>query len=437
MNAYYYFNKLPIYVTDNSCNSKTPTFLKNGKIWEEEMVYYFYSFLHEKSLKNKVNVVDVGAQIGLYSLLAKYLPNTYFYAFEPSKENRDELLKNLKFNEINNVKVFPEALSNKKETTTLQICETHNGLHTLSKNPLRFKKDKSIPVKTDTLDSVFYDHNHKVDVIKMDTEGWEYYILQGGLKTIRKDHPDILMEYYPVNMKQCGVKPEQIDELLKKEGYHLQKITGEERWYTHHSKALVYFDVGSHQGRTCIPFLKAGYKVHAFEPNPELITDYLNPIKKNHSLLTVNELAVDSKDGEKELHITKNDECSSLKEIVYEAKKWDQQNQTELDLVKKIKVKCTRLDTYLMKNKIELIDCLKIDAQGCNLEVLQSLGDYISKCNLIIVETQLKKDDIFYKNESKKEMILKFMKNHPFDLLDTREYPKNLFMDLIFKRNNI
>ena len=188
MNAYYYFNKLPIYVTDNSCNSKTPTFLKNGKIWEEEMVYYFYSFLHEKSLKNKVNVVDVGAQIGLYSLLAKYLPNTYFYAFEPSKENRDELLKNLKFNEINNVKVFPEALSNKKETTTLQICETHNGLHTLSKNPLRFKKDKSIPVKTDTLDSVFYDHNHKVDVIKMDTEGWEYYILQGGLKTIRKDH---------------------------------------------------------------------------------------------------------------------------------------------------------------------------------------------------------------------------------------------------------
>ena len=52
MNVYYYFNKLPIYVTDNSCNPKTPTFLKNGRIWEEAK--WFISsiyFLQEKGSK--------------------------------------------------------------------------------------------------------------------------------------------------------------------------------------------------------------------------------------------------------------------------------------------------------------------------------------------------------------------------------------------------
>ena len=43
-------------------------------------------------------------------------------------------------------------------------------------------------------------------------------------------------------------------------------------------------------------------------------------------------MAVDKKDGENRFSdLTKNDECSSLKEIVYEAKKWNQQNQFDLE----------------------------------------------------------------------------------------------------------
>lgn len=437
MNLYYYFDKLPIYVTNNSCNKKTPTFLTNGQIWEGKMVEFFYDYLKEKSLTDALTVVDIGAQVGLYSLVAKYVPNTNFYAFEPYKPNRIELKMNLAFNNVTNVKVFSTAISDKKQTTTLQVCKSHNGLHTLSENPLRFKDVDRYAVKTDTLDALFYDKKITVDVIKIDTEGWEYYILQGGLKTIRQDHPDILMEYNPLNMKQCNVTPTQIDEFMQKENYHLQKQIGEERWYRHHSKLLIYVDVGAHKGKTCIPFLENGYIVHAFEPNPELFNTHLQPLQTKHALLNIVQKAIDVKEGQREFYITNNDECSSLKEIVYDAKKWNKQNQFELEISKKIQVNCTRLDTYLLKNNISHINCLKIDAQGSNLEALQSLGKFIQKCDIIKIETQLENEDVFYKKESKQAIVLEWMVKYNFLLMNIQRYPSNLFVDLVFKRNGI
>ena len=110
MNKYYYFNdpNYPIYVTDKTIEITPYTFHKNGQLWEQPSLHQFFSKIDNK----KYNIVDIGAQSGFYSLYAKYLPNSTFYAFEPFKETFDLLNDNLILNGITNLISFNIGISN-------------------------------------------------------------------------------------------------------------------------------------------------------------------------------------------------------------------------------------------------------------------------------------------------------------------------------------
>ena len=202
--TYYYFNdkKYPIDVTNDTLKITPATFHPNGQMWETESIKIFYNYINNKT---KYNIIDIGAQSGLYSLYAKYLPLSTFYSFEPFPETYKLLNDNLILNNIKNVKTFNLGLSNKSGSAILNTSISHNGLHTLGKNPLRFDDIKKIEINIETIDNLFYDKNIDVDFIKIDTEGHEYYILQGGLKTIKKCNPIIQIEWNITNLKQCDV----------------------------------------------------------------------------------------------------------------------------------------------------------------------------------------------------------------------------------------
>lgn len=213
MKTYYYFNdeKYSINVSDKTCELTPYTFQPNGELWENVSLQQFYN-----SINNNVeyNIVDVGAQSGLYSLFAKFLPKSTFYSFEPFTPTFNLLNENLILNNINNVKTHNIALSNTIGETTLNTCIHHNGLHTIGSNLKRFNDIKPITIKTTTLDDEFYNKNIPVDYIKIDTEGYEYWILKGGLKTIKEYKPIIQLEWNKINMEQCNVTEEMMKQLM-------------------------------------------------------------------------------------------------------------------------------------------------------------------------------------------------------------------------------
>jgi hypothetical protein len=77
------------------------------------------------------------------------------------------------------------------------------------------------------LDTIFYDNNIPVDFIKIDTEGWEYFILQGGEKTIQKYKPMIQLEWNNDNMKQCNVNVSEFIAYIDTIGYKKRNMIGE------------------------------------------------------------------------------------------------------------------------------------------------------------------------------------------------------------------
>lgn len=222
---YMYNENENILVSENTVNYGNSSFRKNNEIWEKESLNYFFNLINKN---NKVNIVDIGANVGLYSLYAKHLPNSQFYSYEPFKFTYDLLNDNIKLNNIKNVNTYNIGLGNQKGKTILNVCLSHDGLNTMGENPLRFNDINPIEVEIDTLDNIFYNNNIKVDFIKIDTEGYEYNILKGGEKTIKTYKPIIQLEYHETNMKQCNVKIDDLNNYIIELGYNKYNLTFEE-----------------------------------------------------------------------------------------------------------------------------------------------------------------------------------------------------------------
>ena len=222
---YDYTDNEKILVTSKTVDYGNSSFTKNSVIWEKDSLNYFYKLIDKNK---KVNIVDIGANVGLYSLYAKHLPNSQFYSFEPFKFTYDLLNDNINLNNITNVQTYNIGLSDKKGKTILNVCLSQDGLNTMGENPLRFNDINPIEVEIDTLDNIFYDNDIKVDFIKIDTEGYEYYILKGGEKTIKKYKPIIQLEFNQTNMKQCNINPHQLHDYINELGYKIHNLISEE-----------------------------------------------------------------------------------------------------------------------------------------------------------------------------------------------------------------
>ena len=79
--TYPYIFKKEIFLTQESIKHNSYTWWKRG-IWQKNVIEYFYNLIEDG-----ICVVDIGAQSGAFSLLAKYFPNSEFHCFEPDPTN--------------------------------------------------------------------------------------------------------------------------------------------------------------------------------------------------------------------------------------------------------------------------------------------------------------------------------------------------------------
>ena len=148
-----------------------------------------------KFCKPGMIVFDVGANIGEWTLTMANGVGAQgrVYSFEPTPFLFDALNKTVVANQFNQVIVSPYALSDKSKTMDFYIQYDENELldARLSRldSPADFKewitdgkKAKKIQVKTITLDEfAIKEKLERLDFIKIDAEGYESAIVEGGL----------------------------------------------------------------------------------------------------------------------------------------------------------------------------------------------------------------------------------------------------------------
>ena len=220
------------FVTDETVAKTEYTFHPQNGIWEPASIQYFYSLVKENHHNSNPVIVDVGAQSGLYSLYAKFLPTCRFYAFEPFEDTYGMLLDNLQLNQIYNVKAYNCALGSINETKLLHVPD-HLGLNTLGNTPKRFDTWKDVEVQVNRLDDIFANETG-LDYIKCDTEGWELHVLKGAEESIRKWKPELFIEVNCTNLEQCSLSESQLFEYLHSLDYKAKCVVdGENVHFTY------------------------------------------------------------------------------------------------------------------------------------------------------------------------------------------------------------
>jgi FkbM family methyltransferase len=179
-------------------------------------------------LKNSDVFVDVGANIGLYTCIARSLGKQAI-AVEPQSQNLECLYSNLKNNNWNDTEVFPLGLSNKPDLLTLYGASGPSAslLSGWAGYSTHFKR--IIPVNTlDTLLGQRFDG--KKLFIKIDVEGAEYNVLLGALKTlILSPRPTWFIEICLSEFHPGAINPdyEATFDLFWKHGYEVRTANKE------------------------------------------------------------------------------------------------------------------------------------------------------------------------------------------------------------------
>ena len=136
-------------------------------------------------------VFDIGANFGLFSSLA-LARGCNVYAFEPTEKVADDYL--LKLGGVYpNLRIIKKAVSNVTGTTTFYGFDGNSSCNSITNT----KGDYTFSVPTVSIDDFVNDMKvPMVDFIKIDAEGAERLILDGGRKTLREFGPKLVVCFY-------------------------------------------------------------------------------------------------------------------------------------------------------------------------------------------------------------------------------------------------
>jgi FkbM family methyltransferase len=170
-------------------------------------------------------VFDVGANIGAFSLkLARGclnigLPNVKIVSFEPNPFVFRKLQQNIARNLDLQLMVCPEpvALGASFGTAGMNFSFENTGSGRILDD-----SDSNIAVEMTTIDRFFADRDfRRLDFLKIDVEGYEPFVIDGGLHVIKEYRPDIFIEITPQWFSDRGRSAQELYDGLCSIGYQL------------------------------------------------------------------------------------------------------------------------------------------------------------------------------------------------------------------------
>jgi FkbM family methyltransferase len=197
-------------------------------------------------LKPGMTVIDVGANIGVYSILASKIvgPTGMAWAFEPSLESYQRLEKNLQLNGCDRVQPVRAALSTLAEGFLQLKSDAGFGdayRYLASAGIVDAGNPHSERVAVTTLDA--FSRRERIGdaaFLKIDVEGGEYAVFQGAQDFLRSSpNASIMFESDPEWCQRAGCRQEDSFELLARLGFGLYAWQNRSRKWVAGEKALL------------------------------------------------------------------------------------------------------------------------------------------------------------------------------------------------------
>jgi FkbM family methyltransferase len=162
-------------------------------------------------------VVDVGANVGLFSCLAaaRVREGGRVVAFEPIPANLRYLRRNIEQNGYSE-RVVIEATAVGEDVGSVDVFMVRGsiGTHSISaKNAANSTESVSVPMTT--LDTYAEEHGlGRIDALKVDVEGYEGHVLRGATAVLKQHRPSLFVEFVPAHLSNCGFEPRELIDIV-------------------------------------------------------------------------------------------------------------------------------------------------------------------------------------------------------------------------------
>jgi len=197
--------------------------LRDEKSYEDNVKKIFLSKINKGD-----TVIDVGANIGFFSLLAakKIGSRGKIFAIEPLKQANNWLKKNLKLNSFENYKVLEVAVGEKQGT--MKMYKKSKSAEMIILDPTVSKDDLLIcgEINIETIDNIISTKKiEKVNLLKIDVEGFEHEVLLGCKESFKaKKIENIICEIHTKYLKNRGIEEQSLYTLLRKNNFLTKDI---------------------------------------------------------------------------------------------------------------------------------------------------------------------------------------------------------------------
>jgi FkbM family methyltransferase len=162
---------------------------------ETETKRYFASII-----KEDWNVIDVGANIGMFSALFAQVTKGDVFLIEAAEINMNMLKNNLEV--FSNVYYLKEYLSS-------QVEEKEGTVHYLWTGHGSQLREVGL-FNTNTIDNIFANNASKINLIKIDIDGWDFPCLLGAKEIINKHKPIVMVEVMDETLQLTGNKTQDV-----------------------------------------------------------------------------------------------------------------------------------------------------------------------------------------------------------------------------------
>lgn len=188
--------------------------------------------LFAKYLKGDMVLVDIGANLGLYTAISMYHLDSCgrIVAFEPHPQTYEILLRNVNANRTNGracprVDIFNLAATPEASTQELHLNPENRGDNRMYHGTYQGELETwdTLPVEGRPVDDVLEELGiQEVNFVKIDIQGYEQKALSGFQKTLaRSQHVILLSEFWPKGLKEAGGSATEYLQMLTKLGFTL------------------------------------------------------------------------------------------------------------------------------------------------------------------------------------------------------------------------
>lgn len=175
-------------------------------------------------------ILDIGANIGAFSLLASHLfPEARIFSFEPEKNNFGVLSKNVELNDSGKITIYNEAVSDKDGVAVLNVDPADSASHSLEGASASGQAIATVSLKA----ILSRESLTVIDLLKMDIEGSEYEVLfQSGEALVRVNN--LVLEVHD----HSRFSPAELLEFLKQSGFEIACAPSRGNVYRAHRLSL-------------------------------------------------------------------------------------------------------------------------------------------------------------------------------------------------------